>query len=83
MHDLAQSGSRFLSFLIVNAHMVGIAFGALFSRRAWYSPRVILQNVPKLSIPRFSCISFPTIPPHQDVSQQAFLEASEASLYAG
>ncbi len=45
MRDFAQSGFNILSFLMERTHMVGIARGAPFARRAQYSARLILMYV--------------------------------------
>jgi hypothetical protein len=54
MRDFARSGMRFSSFLMVRTHMVGMALGAPFSRKARYSLIVRRWKVPILSIEPFS-----------------------------
>ncbi len=58
MCDLAQRGMSCSSFLMVKTHIVGIAFGAPFSRRARYSPKVMQRNLPILLMPPFLHSSF-------------------------
>ena len=52
--DFTKRGRRFLSFLIVNTHIVGIALGAPFLRRVQYSPRVFFS----ISVKAFNAVFF-------------------------